>query len=951
MATSLLVKLGIEAANFPALSADLRKRVLAFLQRWEAYAEVLACLDAWQMEDLALVQDARAQALHGLGRTPEAIAILEARTAASGAITPRTTLARFYLAAGDTERALTTLRGLVEGDAGYSAAWYVLGDFYLQTGDLNAAEALFLRQAQLVPASRYPPIGLMQVHWQRHNAVTAAAYAVQALDVSDTATTLSVAQLASLLAFFKATADANHVREISDHLVQRHDREINELQSLLQDERKRLSGLPAPPPRPAKGARPAAPVAVGPPAAAMSSVAVPAEERDRLARDAREHFQFPALLPGQAEVISCVRRGEHVLAILPTGAGKSLCYQLPAFTGDGLTVVVSPLIALMKDQIDSLPDALRPQAIAINSSLDGDDLRRAVERIALRQYKLVYVAPERLRQLPFVHALRRAGLARLVIDEAHCVSVWGHDFRPDYLHIAQAHRELGAPPLLALTATAPPRVRQDIERQLFAKAGSMRVLAADTFRPNLHLSAFHARDDDEKLHQLVDLVRALQSPAGVKQTGAAMPKAVSGVVYVRSRQRCEELAALLRSQGVNAAHYHAGIANRSEVQDRFMRNEIAVIVATVAFGMGIDKPDIRFIIHYGLPNSVESYYQEAGRAGRDGAIAHCILLHNQSDRATLTLLSNQGQITVETARAIYRVVQQTVKRGTTGAIAMSALAQVTQDDETTARVALSLLEQAGLLQRHYDIPQTVTVQRMPLRGAGAGDATFDAFAQRAGLGERATSTYSLMQLADATATPPLQLEAQLLDWQDRGLLRYYPMGRLALISLAAQVDNAGATMESLISQRAAIAQQRIREIADYARTTFCRHGYLANYLGGQSRERCTVCDNCGAGIKAPASATASEFAAQATLVLRALEEQSWGQRSLVRLLRGDPSASDRAQTSRFYGALRTRSDKSVGQLIDSLAAEQLIAARPLDHGGVTLELTKAGAGKLRNAKA
>jgi hypothetical protein len=306
---------------------------------------------------------------------------------------------------------------------------------------------------------------------------------------------------------------------------------------------------------------------------------------------------------------------------------------------------------------------------------------------------------------------------------------------------------------------------------------------------------------------------------------------------------------------------------------------------------------------------------------------------------------------VDTARDIYRVVQQTVKRGATGAVALAALAQVTKDDETVARVALSLLEQAGLLQRHYDIPQTVTVQRMPLRAGSQGDAAFEAFVQAAGLAERATTTYGLMQLAEAVATPPLQLEVALLDWQDRGLLRYYPMGRLALVSLSAKVDNASQRVESIISQRAAIAQQRIREITDYARTTYCRHGYLANYLGGQTRDQCTACDNCGAGVKAPAIATTTESAAQATTVLRALEEHSWGKRSLVKLLRGDPSASDRAQASRFYGTLRARSDQSVGQLIDSLTAEQLIAPRTLDHGGITLELTQDGAKMLRKAKA
>ncbi len=175
----------------------------------------------------------------------------------------------------------------------------------------------------------------------------------------------------------------------------------------------------------------------------MQGVTVTAQERAEWTRAARELFGYASLLPGQAEIIACVQRREHVLAILPTGAGKSLCYQLPAFLGEGVTLVVSPLIALMKDQMDGLPEALRGQAVAINSSLDGDNLRRVIERMGMGKYRLVYVAPERLRQRPFLHALQRAGLARLVIDEAHCVSIWGHDFRPDYLHLARGPSGFG----------------------------------------------------------------------------------------------------------------------------------------------------------------------------------------------------------------------------------------------------------------------------------------------------------------------------------------------------------------------------------------------------------------------------------------------------------------------------------------------------------------------------
>jgi ATP-dependent DNA helicase RecQ len=232
----------------------------------------------------------------------------------------------------------------------------------------------------------------------------------------------------------------------------------------------------------------------------------------------------------------------------------------------------------------------------------------------------------------------------MVIDEAHCVSIWGHDFRPDFLHLAQAHRDLGAPPLLAMTATAPPQVRADIERQLFTPGVKVRVLAGDTFRPNLQLSAVRVRDDDERIHALAALLAELPGP---------------GIVYARSRQRCEELAAFLRSQGIDAAAYHAGLADRSAIQDRFMaRQAVAVVVATIAFGMGVDKADIRFIVHFGLPDSVEGYYQEIGRAGRDGQPAHCVLLYADSDERTLARLAGADRLDLEALRRIYAALVQ-----------------------------------------------------------------------------------------------------------------------------------------------------------------------------------------------------------------------------------------------------------------------------------------------------
>jgi ATP-dependent DNA helicase RecQ len=242
-------------------------------------------------------------------------------------------------------------------------------------------------------------------------------------------------------------------------------------------------------------------------------VPVADQERAHIVQAARRLFGYDALLPGQLETMACVLRGEDVLTILPTGGGKSLCYQLPAMLAErGVTLVISPLIALMKDQLDSLPNAVRPLATTLNSSLQGDELRSRLERVTAGAYRLVYAAPERLRQPPFLHALRRAGLNRLVVDEAHCVSLWGHDFRPDYFYIAQARQALGHPPLLALTATAPTRVRRDILHRL----GDMRVVAGDVTRPNLRLEVLRAHADDKLGYSIICRKKAVASSTAIR---------------------------------------------------------------------------------------------------------------------------------------------------------------------------------------------------------------------------------------------------------------------------------------------------------------------------------------------------------------------------------------------------------------------------------------------------
>jgi ATP-dependent DNA helicase RecQ len=396
----------------------------------------------------------------------------------------------------------------------------------------------------------------------------------------------------------------------------------------------------------------------------------------------REHFGFDNFREGQREVIESILAGKDVVVVMPTGSGKSLCYQLPAMILDGVTLVVSPLIALMKDQVDALRARGLP-ATFVNSSIPEAEQRARIESLRRREHKLVYIAPERFRSSRFNAALQSIPISLFAVDEAHCISTWGHDFRPDYLRLRHVINSLGNIRTLALTATATPYVRSDIIQQLGLEKPQTFVSGFD--RPNLRIEVVHTEKEREKITRIK---RLAQSHEG------------SGIVYASTRKAVEQVGRELKKAGLRVSTYHAGMSDaiRVRAQEDFMSGHTQMIVATNAFGMGIDKSDIRFVAHYQMPGSIEAYYQEIGRAGRDGLPSTCVLLFNYADKNTHDFFIEGSYPDLALVKSVYSALVRTELKQIH--LSTSEIAHLAgEKNELAIQSALYLLERAGHIER------------------------------------------------------------------------------------------------------------------------------------------------------------------------------------------------------------------------------------------------------------
>jgi ATP-dependent DNA helicase RecQ len=400
----------------------------------------------------------------------------------------------------------------------------------------------------------------------------------------------------------------------------------------------------------------------------------------------RKHFGIASFRVGQQAAIESVLGGRDTLVVMPTGSGKSLIYQFIAVATNGLALVISPLIALMKDQVDSLQRRDIP-ATFINSTVSADEQKRRIEKMIAGAYRLVYIAPERLQNITFLEALKQVKVTLLAVDEAHCISQWGHDFRPDYLSLGTMREIIGHPITVALTATATPVVQVDIVSQLHLHDAN-RIITGFS-RPNLVFYTRYTPDSQTKLGAIRKILGTISG---------------AGIIYVGTRRDAEELSGILETNfGLHSFVYHGGMEKdeREQMQEVYLKKENAIMIATNAFGMGVDRPDVRFVVHYNIPGTMEAYYQEAGRAGRDGKLAQCMLLYAPQDRNLQEWFIENDAPSQNELSNLHNHIATRVKDGV-ARVSAEDIVRISNLFEVKARVGLAQLERGNMIEKALD---------------------------------------------------------------------------------------------------------------------------------------------------------------------------------------------------------------------------------------------------------
>lgn len=556
----------------------------------------------------------------------------------------------------------------------------------------------------------------------------------------------------------------------------------------------------------------------------------------------QQHWGHAAFRPLQSDIIEAVLAGRDALALLPTGGGKSLCFQVPALYREGLCLVISPLIALMRDQVDNLKKRGIPAA-AVYSGMSRRELDIVFENACNGAYKLLYLSPERLKTDLALARIARMNVNLLAVDEAHCISQWGYDFRPSYLQIAEIRARLPKTPLLALTATATPEVVEDIQKRLDFRAGAQ-VFQQSFARTNLSYSVLYEQNKREKV---LDILRNVPG---------------TGIVYVRSRGDAKEVAQLLQANRISADFYHAGLLpdERTARQTAWTTGKTRVMVSTNAFGMGIDKPDVRTVVHLGLPDSLEAYFQEAGRGGRDGQKSYAVLLFTPADADSLRFHLQAAFPDLEEVRRVYRAL------GSHTQVAVGAGAGETYDfdfqhfctvfklEHAHAHAALRLLEQEGWLAlteagnspaQAFVKASREAIYDYQLRSKTA-DALIKAMLRMYPGIQREAADISEMNIAHTAKLPLETVVALLENLQKEELLDYFPRRdkpQMTFLRERVAAENLTIDLEKF-NFRKKRAEERVEKAIRYAETRRCRSQQLLAYFGEKDAPACGICDVC-----------------------------------------------------------------------------------------------------------